>query len=84
MILYLLLAIYEVISDISDIAIAKTTNDYHTGTRLSNDRVALAFFVVAEIVLTFWYAATFIYGFYTFFTALLATEVVYLIYVFKH
>ena len=81
MILYLLLAIYEVISNI---AIAKTTNDYHTGTRLSNDRVALAFFVVAEIVLTFWYAATFIYGFYTFFTTLLATEVVYLIYVFKH
>ena len=81
MILYLLLAIYEVISDI---AIAKTTNDYHTGTRLSNDRVALAFFVVAEIVLTFWYAAAYIYGFYTFFTALLATEVVYLIYVFKH
>ena len=81
MILYLLLAIYEVISDI---AITKTTNDYHTGTRLSNDRVALAFFVVAEVVLAFWYAATFIYGFYTFFTALLATEVVYLIYVFKH
>lgn len=81
MILYLLLAIYEVISDI---AIAKTTNDYHTGTRLSNDRVALVFFVVAEFVLAFWYTATFIYGFYTFFTALLATEVVYLIYVFKH
>lgn len=80
MFLYLLLAIYEVISDI---AIAKTTNDYHTGTRLSNDRVALAFFVVAEIVLAFLYAATFIYGVYTF-TALLATEVVYLIYVFKH
>ena len=81
MILYLLLAIYEVISDI---AIAKTTNDYHTGTRLSNDKVALAFFIAAEIVLAFWYAATFIYGFYTFFAALLATEVVYLIYVFKH
>lgn len=81
MILYLLLTIYEVISDI---AIAKTTNDYHTGTRLSNDRVALAFFVVAEIVLAFWYAVTFIYGFYTLFTALLATEVVYMIYVFKH
>lgn len=81
MILYLLLTIYEVISDI---AIAKTTNDYHTGTRLSNDRVALAFFVVAEIVLVFWYAATFIYGSYTIFTALLATEVVYMIYVFKH
>ena len=82
MILYLLLAIYEVISDI---AIAKTTNDYHTGTRLSNDRVALAFFIVAEIVLAFWYAATFfIYGSYAIFTALLATEVVYLIYVFKH
>ena len=80
MILYLLLTIYEVISDI---AIAKTTNDYHTGTRLSNDRVALAFFVVAEIVLVFWYAATFIYS-YTIFTALLATEVVYMIYVFKH
>lgn len=80
MILYLL-AIYEVISDI---AIAKTTNDYHTCTRLSNDRVALAFFIVAEIVLAFWYVATFIYGFYTFFAALLATEVVYLIYVFKH
>ena len=81
MILYLLLAIYEVISDI---AIAKTTNDYHTGTRLSNDKVALAFFVAAEIVLAFWYAATLIYGVYTFFAALLATEVVYLIYVFKH
>lgn len=81
MILYLLLAIYEVISDI---AIAKTTNDYHTDTRLSNDRVALAFFIVAEIVLAFWYAATFIYGSYTIFTALLATEVVYMIYVFKH
>lgn len=34
MILYFLLAIYEVISDI---AIAKTTNDYHTSTRLSNE-----------------------------------------------
>lgn len=81
MILYFLLAIYEVISDI---AIAKTTNDYHTDIRLSNDRVALAFFVVAEIMLAFWYAATFIYSSYTIFTALLATEVVYLIYVFKH
>jgi hypothetical protein len=81
MILYLLLTIYEVISDI---AIAKTTNDYHTGTRLSNDRVALAFFIVSVIILLVWYAVTFIYGFYTLFTALLATEVVYLIYVFKH
>lgn len=81
MILYFLLAIYEVISDI---AIAKTTNDYHTGIRLSNDRVALTFLIMGEIMLVFWYTATFIYGSYVIFTALLATEVVYLIYVFKH